>query len=159
PEASSQSWSRILDLGHDALPEIDLSTLPASAATKRAQPLNEQTAEVFEEESKAIAATAPPLAWRTPSTHDRDRTEKLEVVERSLGDAFQFVLPIAGGRIRGIILHKLMEEFLTEELGDADLGAVEARAADLLLELKSMEEATAVPDPDPREMARTAMGT
>ena len=106
-----------------------------------------------------MASAAPPLDWRVPSAHDRDRSEMLELGERSIDDAFEFVPPIGGGRVRGIVLHKLMEEFLTGELDDGDLGRVEARARDLLLELKSMEGATSAPDPDPDEMARTAAGT
>jgi ATP-dependent exoDNAse (exonuclease V) beta subunit len=159
PEASAQSWSRIVDLSHTSLPEIDLTALVPSTSLKEVQPLNEQTQEVFEEEARSVATASPQLSWRTPSSHDRDRTEALTVVDRSLDDTFQFILPIAGGRIRGIVLHKLMEEFLTGELGDEDTDVVEARAADLLLELKSMEELTSSADPDPGEMARTAMRT
>ncbi|WP_375157923.1 3'-5' exonuclease [Bradyrhizobium sp. RDT46] len=158
PEASARSWSRIVDLSHTSLPEIDLTALVPSTSPKEVQPPNEQTQEAFEEEARSVATASPPLSWRTPSTHDRDRTEALAVVERSLDDTFQFVPPIAGGRIRGIVLHKLMEEFLTGELDDEDTG-VEARAADLLLELKSMEEPTSSADPDPVEMARTAIRT
>lgn len=159
PEASSQSWSRILNLGHASLQEIDLTGLPTSTTTNEAQPVNEQTAELFAEQSRTMAAAAPSLVWKTPSAHDRDRTEMLEIVERRTDDAFEFVPPIEGGRVRGIVLHKLMEEFLTGELEENNLNRVEARARDLLLELKSMEGATSAPDPDPGEMARTAAGT
>jgi hypothetical protein len=44
----------------------------------------------------------------------------LEPSARSIDDAFEFVPPIGGGRVRGIVLHKLMEEFLTGELDDGD---------------------------------------
>ncbi|MFX9877886.1 hypothetical protein ABTP36_19710, partial [Acinetobacter baumannii] len=44
-------------------------------------------------------------------------------------------------------------------LGDDDFDRVEVRAADLLLELKNMEGPTSSADPDPGEMARTAMRT
>ena len=157
PEASSQSWSKILNLGQASLPELDLTTLPASTARNEAQSVNDQTAELFAEESRSMAAAAPPLDWRLPSAHDRDRTAILEPSARSMDDAFEFVPPIGGGRVRGIVLHKLMEEFLTGELDDGDPAWVEARAKDLLLELK--EEAASAPGPDPGEMARTAAGT
>ena len=84
PEASSQSWSKILNLGHDTLPEIDLTGLPASTATNEAQPVNEQTAELFAEETRTMAEAAPSLVWKTPSAQDRDRTEMLELVERRI---------------------------------------------------------------------------
>ena len=159
PEASAQSWSRIVDLSHNSLPEIDLTALSPPTSPKEVRPTNEQTRDAFEEEARAVASASPPLSWRTPSTHDRDRAEALTIVESSLDDTFQFFPPIAGGRIRGIVLHKLMEEFLTGELGDDDFDRVEVRAADLLLELKNMEGPTSSADPDPGEMARTAMRT
>ncbi len=159
PEASSQSWSKILNLGQDSLPELDLAGLAASAAANEARPVNEQTGEKFAEEARRMTAAAPTLDWRMPSAHDRDRTEMLEPSARGIDDAFEFVPPIGGGRVRGIVLHKLMEEFLTGELDDSYPSGVEARAKDLLLELKGMEGAASAPDPDPGEMARTASGT
>ncbi|MBN8990644.1 MAG: UvrD-helicase domain-containing protein [Rhizobiales bacterium] len=158
PEASSQSWSKILNLGHASLPELDLTGLPASTAVRAAQPVNGQTAAVFAEEAQRMSAAAPPLDWRRPSSHDRDRTEILEPSARSIDDAFEFVQPIGGGRMRGIVLHKLMEEFLTGELDDSVPDLVETRAATLLRELKGLEGVTSLPDPDPAEMARTAAG-
>src|SRR6267378_6511064 len=53
PEASSQSWSKILNLGQASLPELDLTGLPAATAVNEAQPVNEQTAELFAEESRS----------------------------------------------------------------------------------------------------------
>jgi len=159
PEASSQSWSKILNLGHASLPELDLTGLSPATALTQPQPVNAQTAELFVDESRRMAAAAPALSWRVPSTHDRDRTEALEPSARNIDDAFEFVPPIGGGRVRGIVLHKLMEEFLTGELDDNDPACVEDRAEDLLLELKGLEGAASAPDPDPAEMARTAAAT
>jgi ATP-dependent exoDNAse (exonuclease V) beta subunit len=159
PEASLQSWSKILNLGHDSLPELDLTTLSVATAVNEAQPANTQDADLFGEESRSMAAAAQPLDWRLPSAHDRDRTELLEPMVRSIDAAFEFVSPIGGGRVRGIVLHKLMEEFLTGELDENDLPGVEARARDLLMELKAMEGAASASDPAPGEMARTAANT
>ena len=124
---------------------------------KSVQPFNGQTTELFAEEARKISAAAPPQDWLRPSNHDRDRTEVLEPSSRSIDDAFEFVQPIGGGRVRGIVLHKLMEEFLTGELDDGDSDRIEARAGSLLLELKAMEEAPSATDP--KEMARTAAAT
>src|SRR5258708_28216856 len=106
-----------------------------------------------------MAAAATPLDWRLPSRHDRDRKGMLDASGSRIDAAFECVPPIGGGRVRGIVLHKLMEEFLTGELDDGDPAWVEARAKDLLLELKGLEGAASAPDPDPGEMARTAAGT
>jgi ATP-dependent exoDNAse (exonuclease V) beta subunit len=159
PEASSQSWSKILNLGHASLPELDLTGLSRATAVTEPQPVNAQTAELFVEESRRVAAASPALSWRIPSAHDGDRTEVLEPSARIIDDTFEFVPPIGGGRVRGIVLHKLIEEFLTGELDDSDPMSVEVRAEDLLLELKGLQEAASAPDPDPAEMARTATAT
>jgi hypothetical protein len=146
-------------LGYASLPELDLTGLSRATAVTEPQPVNAQTAELFVEESRRVAAASPALSWRIPSAHDGDRTEVLEPSARIIDDTFEFVPPIGGGRVRGIVLHKLIEEFLTGELDDSDPMSVEVRAEDLLLELKGLQEAASAPDPDPAEMARTATAT
>jgi hypothetical protein len=53
---------------------------------------------------------------------------------RNIDDAFEFVEPVGGGRLRGVVLHKLMEEFLTGELDERDPDQVEERARTILHE-------------------------
>jgi hypothetical protein len=104
-------------------------------------------------------ATAPDLIWQRPSQHDDDRAEAPELVARVADDAFEFVQPVGAGRPRGIVLHKLMEEFLTEELASTDTGIVERRSERLLEELLGLEEAGRAERPSAIEMARTALRT
>jgi ATP-dependent exoDNAse (exonuclease V) beta subunit len=159
PAASSQSWSKILDLGHQALPTLTLDHLPEPVQMRPAVVANEQTPERFAREAEAIAAAAPALIWRRPSDHDRDRAEVLEPVARAVDEAFEYVQPIGAGRLRGVLLHKLMEELLTGELTETDGAAVERRAAKLLEELLGREETQPDARPEPGEMARTALKT
>jgi ATP-dependent exoDNAse (exonuclease V) beta subunit len=159
PEASSQSWSKILDLGHDSLPELDLTGLSAPARSPTAAIVNTQTAAQYAEEARRISEAAPPLEWRRPSRHDRDRAEILEPTARSIDDAFEFVEPVGGGRLRGVVLHKLMEEFLTGELDERAPNQVEERARTLLHELTGLTEEHPPSNPDPSEMGRTATRT
>jgi ATP-dependent exoDNAse (exonuclease V) beta subunit len=159
PEASSQSWSKILDLGHAALPELDLSGLSAPVRSPAAAIVNTQTAAQFAEEARRISEAAPPLEWRRPSRHDRDRAEILEPTARNIDDAFEFVEPVGGGRLRGVVLHKLMEEFLTGELDERDPNQVKERAETLLHELTGLTEELPPSNLDPSEMARTAART
>jgi PD-(D/E)XK nuclease superfamily len=100
---------------------------------------------------------APSLTWIRPSDHDHDRAEALDPVAKTVDEAFDFVQPIGPGRVRGVLLHKLMEEFLTGELLDSDPVVVEQRAAQLLEELLGDEALDA--RPDPKEMARAALNT
>jgi ATP-dependent exoDNAse (exonuclease V) beta subunit len=159
PAASLQSWSKILDLGHQALPKLTLDHLPKPVLMRSAAVVNEQTPERFAREAEVIAAAAPALTWRRPSDHDRDRTEVLEPVARAVDDAFEYIQPIGAGRHRGILLHKLMEELLTGEITETDGAAVERRAAHLLKELLGREETHPDARPDPGEMAGTALKT
>ena len=159
PAASSQSWSKILDLGHRALPKLRLDHLPEQAPVQSTIVANEQTAERFAREAESVTAAGPAVTWLRPSDYDRDRAEALEPVSEAVDDTFDYVLPVGAGRLRGVLLHKLMEEFLTEELADTDAAAVERRAAQLLEELLGREEIPPEARPDPSEMARTALKT
>jgi ATP-dependent exoDNAse (exonuclease V) beta subunit len=159
PAASSQSWSKILDLGHHALPKLSLDHLPEPAPIRPAVVVNDQSPERFAREAENVIAAAPALTWLRPSDHDRDRAEALEPVRRAADDAFEYVLPVGAGRIRGVLLHKLMEELLTGELTDTDAAAAERRAEQLLEELLGREETQPDARPDPSEMARTALKT
>jgi hypothetical protein len=50
------------------------------------------------------------------------------------GEAPEREVPVGAGRVRGLVLHKLMEEVLTGELAE-DLSAFIRRAGELLIEL------------------------
>ena len=155
PAADSRSWSRIVDLGHRQLPELDLSLLPETAREATVPGTNAQTAERFAAEAEAVSVASPPLVWRRPSDADPDRL----IVADGAGDPGvneQLVTPGAG-RMRGILLHKLMEEFLTGELGE-EAAAVTARAGDLLAQLL-LDAGDARALPDPAELAATALRT
>jgi hypothetical protein len=121
--------------------------------------VNEQTTERFAREAESVAAAAPALTWLRPSDHDRDRAEALEPITRAVDDAFEYVLPVGAGRLRGVLLHKLMEELLTGELPDTDVAVAERRAGQLLEELLGREETRPDARPDPSEMARAALKT
>jgi hypothetical protein len=71
---------------------------------------------------------------------------------------FEFVQPLGAGRLRGVLLHKLMEEFVTGELNENVDGVVK-RATELLIELQSMNPDGVGAKPDPKESAETALRT
>jgi CRISPR-associated exonuclease Cas4 len=157
PPAEQNSWARVVDLAHRALPELDVSHMTLAPAAIVVDPPNIQTAEVFEAERAAIEKIAVPLTWIRPSGHDRDRLPVVEVVALEPGEAPEADEPVGAGRVRGVLLHKLMEEVLTQELND-DLAVLVARARALLAELvlDPNGEATL---PDPQEIATTASRT
>lgn len=159
PAAASRSWSKILDLGQQDLPQLRLDELPQPVIAETPTVANGQTAEQFAREAEAIRTAAPPITWRRPSDFDADRAETLEPVARQLSDAYEYLAPVGAGRHRGILLHKLMEELLTGELADASIAAVEQRAEQLQDELLGWDEEPPATPPSPAEIARTALNT
>jgi CRISPR-associated exonuclease Cas4 len=157
PQADRKSWARIVDMAHDVLPSLDvLRMTPIRTATSADHP-NSQTVELFEAERAAIDATAIPLTWIRPSDHDPDRIPTAEAVVLEPGDVPEVETPIGAGRIRGLVLHKLMEEVLTGELVD-EVREFAGRARELLGELDpDSGEGGALPDA--YEIATTAWGT
>jgi ATP-dependent exoDNAse (exonuclease V) beta subunit len=158
PSADDRSWCRIVDLGHDRLPELDLGGLPAPRPETEPAVANEQTPERFAAEAEAVAAASPPMAWRRPSDHDADRPLLAEGAVDPANETAEVVITPGAGRLRGIVLHKLMEEFLTGELSEAEASVI-ARASDLLQQLISGEPDVAGVLPEPRELAATALST
>lgn len=158
PSASAQSWSRIVNLAHGSLPELDLNSLPPETTVTTAVVPNTQTVDIFLAEADAISSASPAINWRRPSGHDPDRALVLESTTTSVEETFEFVQPLGAGRLRGVLLHKLMEELLTGEL-DEDESAAEQRAVALLDQLSGMNPEGVEALPDPREAALTAMRT
>jgi CRISPR-associated exonuclease Cas4 len=155
PQASKDSWFSSIDLRQLEVPELDLSAFnPMSPQAAAGRP-NEQSADVFAAEQRRVENSSTPIIWRQPSEHDRDRLgdplDGVVTVERG-GER----LEIAGaGAQRGVILHKLMEEFLTRELAE-DLAPSLARARTLLDLLMPVTDGDLV-RPDPEEMAAAAL--
>ncbi|KRR26268.1 DNA helicase [Bradyrhizobium lablabi] len=157
PGAPSRSWSRVMDLGQKRLSEIRADVLPEPVMSVPQPIANNQTVPVFAAEGERLAAASPPIAWDRPSERDADRSADL--VDVFVVDAASDVRAriVGAGALRGTILHKLMEEFLTGELERLREKATR-RAAELLAQLQS-DDPTDVAKPDAIEMAETALRT
>jgi len=155
PQAAKNSWFSSIDLRQSELPELDVSRLPAPTVRPAPRDRNGQTAEVFAAERQRLDASATPVVWRRPSDHDLDRLgDPLDgvVVAEAMAEHPDVV---GAGAIRGVILHKLIEELLTGELAGGE-DVVTARAEILLAQLNSDAEG-ARPGPAPAEIAETAL--
>jgi exodeoxyribonuclease-5 len=129
----SSAWISLLDLSLEALPALDLSHLPADVARGDAGVQNTQTREVFAAEAVSIAARRRSIHWLAPSRDEAGpgpavQAEAPQILVTEIdGAAVESGLPesIQGGRDRGLILHKLIEEVLTGETPEtpADLAA------------------------------------
>lgn len=155
PQAAKSSWFSSIDLQQGEIPELAVSGFPPSDVRQAAAHENNQSADTFVAEQVKVNAGAPPVVWRRPSDHDRDRLgDPVEtvVVAESLAEQMEVV---GSGALRGIVLHKLMEEFLTGEL-EAPERLVASRAEELLVQLLTDIDEK-VTRPDPTEMARCAL--
>lgn len=155
PQATKSSWFSSINLWQNEVAELDLGIFPEPTARVIARTKNEQSADSFAGEQRCVEASIAPVIWHRPSDHDSDR----------LGDPLESVVvteaiaehpSIAGaGALRGVILHKLMEELLTGELsGDKEAAVVRTNV--LLSQLAStVNEKSSLPSP--AEMAETAL--
>ena len=140
--AKGSAWISLLDLSLAELPALDLKHLPPEVSAAAAEAANPQTREIFAGEAAAIAARHRRIVWLTPS-RDEDAAGPVvqpEMPEIMVSDAdgvpVKESVPTAvqGGRERGLILHKLIEEVLTGETPEMTPALV-ARADALIRQL------------------------
>ena len=138
-DAVRSTWLSVVDLDLPGLPALDLDHLPSEVGAGEPEPVNEQTRAVFAAEAAAITERTRSIVWRTPSrdegtAHSVMREEAPTILvtdgEGAPADGAA-AAAIQGGRERGLILHKLIEEVLTGETADAQLELV-ARAETLI---------------------------
>ncbi len=138
-DAARTAWLSVVDLDLPRLPALDLDRLPAEVGTGEPVTENEQTREVFAAEAAAIAERTRIIVWRTPSRDEgaahpvpMEETPTILVTDGDGAPADGAgATPIQGGRERGLILHKLIEEVLTGETVE-NLPDLRARAEDLI---------------------------
>jgi ATP-dependent exoDNAse (exonuclease V) beta subunit len=155
PDAKTNSWFSSINLWQNELSELDHSALPEQAPRPVARAKNEQSVDIFAAEQQRIEENAKPVTWCRPSDHDPDRRgDPLDsvVVAETMAEHPDVV---GAGAVRGIILHKLMEELLTGEVPEHNEAVVE-RAGVLLSQLIGSVEGER-PLPSPGEMAETAL--
>jgi len=139
---SKSAWMNLLDLPLADLPALDVSHLQLGEAFFGQASENTQTREIFAAEAVAITECQTRLVWLAPS---RDESAAGDAIQedgagiwggRSEDHAVEpeIAAPIQGGRERGLILHKLMEEVLTGETVENETALTE-RAADLICAL------------------------
>jgi exodeoxyribonuclease-5 len=137
--AANSAWISMLDLSRADLTALDLSHLLADIGVAEASQANGQTREAFAREAAAIADRHHRLVWMAPS---RDESAVSPVLQAETPDIMVSgddggygdggtPIPVQGGRQRGLIIHKLLEEVLTGETAD-DLPVLTERAGALI---------------------------
>ena len=140
-ERSKDDWLSLLTLDMASLPKFETSVSVKSASAPTASAANLQSWDTWQAEARIIAAGERKITWRQPSRHEQVIAESIsefsvfagiEAVDEQQPEAEQPV--IQGGRERGLVLHKLLEEILTGETTEVQ-HTVQARAAELLARL------------------------
>jgi len=132
-------WNGIVDLALATLPALDASDLAPEIPPTGAGARNDQSRATFALEAEAIAARQARLTWHAPSRDEQVSDTVLQPEEAGLwmGSADDqprgpdAKVAVQGGRERGLVLHKLMEEVLSGET-DAAEQALAERAGDLI---------------------------
>lgn len=143
------SWARAVDFKLGSIPELDIRHLAKRPLPKSADPPNMQTRAQFEAEQGEIARNSQPIRWLRPSDGDPD-VVSFEASPVTAWEGKDTDIVRVGGALRGVVLHKLMEEFITGELG-ADARIVVERTGQLCRDI-----AVAL---DVDEIAATALRT
>ncbi|MDN5871993.1 MAG: PD-(D/E)XK nuclease family protein, partial [Nitrococcus sp.] len=151
-----------LDLRLGELPTLADNGWDVKPPERAPERTNGQDRVTFDRELRRIEAGRRSLVWRQPSRHEPEEDEAAEAAEAELA-GFSELEPISrdtarGGRTRGILLHKLMEEVLAEEVL-ADAPALHARAAELLAQLVSMPGQPSAGCSSPAEPAEVVLRT
>ena len=124
--AGSSAWISLVDLSLAEMPALDLDHLPLEVGAGAAGAENGQTREIFAAEAATIMERHRSIVWLAPSRDEsaagpvlQVETPEILVTDADGAPADNGVAAtIQGGRERGLILHKLIEEVLTGETAE-----------------------------------------
>jgi exodeoxyribonuclease-5 len=141
-ERVQDDWLSLVSLDIDTLPLFEIARFRGVSSQTVPSSDNRQDIATWQREAAAIAAAERHISWHQPSRHEEPSKliEAPAEVFVGTGSILETVPATAeegtiqGGRERGLILHKLMEEVLTRETTD-DIAALQARASELLGQL------------------------
>ena len=141
-ERIDNDWFSLLSPNLDALPSLDMARFNGSPSHGAGIAVNVQDLAAWQNEAAVIAAAERRILWHQPSRHEEPATPHDDTDEVFVGvQALQERAPLAGnerailgGRERGLVLHKLIEEVLTGESTENG-AAIRARARELLGQL------------------------
>ena len=134
-DAAASAWSSAVDLALPELPALELDDLPQEIGATDPETENRQTRAAFAAEAAAITERTRAIVWRAPSRDEGlplpEPRDEAPTILATDGDGAPAdgpaVTSVQGGRERGLILHKLIEEVLTGETTET-LSDLRARA-------------------------------
>ena len=140
--AMKSNWISLVDLSLEDLPALDLERMAPEVDLGAGGFRNEQTRDRFSEEAATIEQREVNMGWRAPSRGEgHEGPAMIAPIPQILATEDEDGAPqevtetnIRGGRERGRIVHKLLEEVLTGETPET-AAELEARATLLIEEL------------------------
>ncbi|WP_224079859.1 UvrD-helicase domain-containing protein [Cupriavidus laharis] len=119
-----------------ALPALDVSHLPEQPGIEPTPMAGTQSREQFAQQAERIARAQRSLSWLAPSRDEGDAVSGaspllVAVSSTEVGTRLDDAAPgvgaaaVQGGRERGLLIHKLLEEVLNGEVGEGDAALVE----------------------------------
>jgi CRISPR-associated exonuclease Cas4 len=154
--SNDASWVKQLDFKLANIPELNVAHLSRGTFAAPASVENKQTEAVFAGEQARLKQAFQRIRWIRPSDTDPDVFPIQLPPSLGNNEPLQSSSEIEGSRMRGVILHKLMEELLTGEL-EAIRDTIKDRARWLCDQL--VQEEAQGSSPDPQELASTALRT
>jgi ATP-dependent helicase/nuclease subunit A len=155
----SKSWQSIVELGLGSLPAINVRKLAVSRGSAPHDKPNGQDRSTFEQEEMKVAKAHPKVVWIRPSSRDDHFPPDSSDLEYGSGVVGEHARPeVAGSALRGLVLHKLMEEVLTGILQEDELKLAD-RAKELVVQLGSLPSEDPKRGPCPKEMTKTVLNT
>lgn len=161
-ERIADDWFSLIALDLDGTQALNLTGLPAATPSNAAPVGNNQDLATWQREAAAIAASERKIDWHQPSRHEGTEAP-LEAGQEVFTDresipASAGKIAIQGGRERGLVLHKLMEEILSSETSDDELALI-SRVKVLLGQLGLEDHDDAATGPSSAELASTVRRT
>ena len=160
-------WFSLIDIDIDSLPSHfvlgGFGGVPVPGAAASA---NRQDIATWRREAAVIHAHTRRISWHQPSLHEGPEDPEQEEATVFAGtDTLLDAVPgqsqdtvVQGGPVRGLILHRLMEEVLNGETGD-DGNALLTRAARLISQLGLEDAEDASSGPSSAELAASVVRT
>ena len=149
-ERTPKDWFSLLGTDLGDVPVFDSGDSAREEAATNDERPNEQDSQRWKAEAATIAALRRSVAWRSPSLHETtssapvaelvatDISTLIDTVEIEANTKAEPTHKIKGGRERGLVIHKLLEEVLTGETSE-EAEELEARARTLFGELGVVE--------------------
>jgi CRISPR-associated exonuclease Cas4 len=153
--AGDAAWARAVDFRLHEVPELDLRHFAKKPIERTPEAPNAQSREVFEAERADLERSFQRIRWIRPSEGDPDIVP-LDMPPAVAWEDIEHPSQTAGSSLRGVILHKLMEELLTSEVPPS-VEALRERCGTLIPQL--MPVAGRAPSLDADELAGTAWRT